>query len=696
MALVLVYLFGICVKKLFLGSLRPVEVAEIKDQLGATLTDTLLAMTIFRGDFDAQFGKLLVCLIFLKFFHWTARLRVDYIAQTISFSRQSLLRLSALVAVLLWADLAFVWHSVQSVLESGVGVTVLFGFEATLLACAAMQTGVHLVLNIVDQRRDGAWHGKGWFALWTDFIAEVFNMLLYVMFFGVVVAYIGRPLHLIRQMYYTYRRFARRVREVANWRRATKDINARFPLVTGAELRAQGSDDVCIICREEMLEGRRLPCGHCIHTECLQSWLQRKQDCPTCRLSVLREDITDESKLWKPPAQTNDTDDDAANTTTTTTTTAASATTATTSTNSTSSSSSSKTKNSPTTTPPSSSSSSSSTSSSATPPTVTNTTTDATNDSSAPRRPRVRVPPDEATRRAAVTMLLDAAARASMENDPDACGSASKMARRAARRLAGKRDPNESDERATSSGKAAPRLRTLDTAATLGVVHSLQRQLASIQSQLAQLNAALVEPSGVEQDDDNNTTTTANADNDNSTTTPIAEPESTISTSATTSTTVEDADDDEDEAALLRKAIADSLLDVTSATPFASSSTSTTPKPTSSSSSSSTTATSLVSASSSSAVPTTPTAQSKGSAIAASSTSTSLTSTPVSSPSSAAKTSAREAPYSAPSSDAERELIRQRRLMRFSMSSDSAFNASVNGLDTSMDSVQTELGTSQQ
>ena len=125
--------------------------------MGATLTDTLLAMTIFRGDFDAQFGKLLVCLIFLKFFHWTARLRVDYIAQTISFSRQcrycfflwcifffgiensffdcsrfiALLRLSALVAVLLWADLAFVWHSVQSVLESGVGVTVLFGFEVS-------------------------------------------------------------------------------------------------------------------------------------------------------------------------------------------------------------------------------------------------------------------------------------------------------------------------------------------------------------------------------------------------------------------------------------------------------------------------------------------------------------------------------------------------------------------------------------
>jgi E3 ubiquitin-protein ligase synoviolin len=102
-------------------------------------------------------------------------------------------------------------------------------------------------------------------------------MLLYFLFFSVVMAYIGRPLHLIRQMYYTYARFVRRVKAIGNWRRATRNLNERFPAVTGAELRALDADDVCIICREAIDTGKRLPCGHVLHVDCLRDWLQRKQ-----------------------------------------------------------------------------------------------------------------------------------------------------------------------------------------------------------------------------------------------------------------------------------------------------------------------------------------------------------------------------------------------------------------------------------
>ena len=104
------------------------------------------------------------------------------------------------------------------------------------------------MLNVGDQR--GGWRSTGVVALWGDFVADCFNMLLYFLFFGIVMIYIGRPLHLIRQMYYTYVRFVRRVHAIAKWRRATRNLNERFPDVTGVELRALDADDVCIICRE--------------------------------------------------------------------------------------------------------------------------------------------------------------------------------------------------------------------------------------------------------------------------------------------------------------------------------------------------------------------------------------------------------------------------------------------------------------
>lgn len=271
------------------------------EQLTSSVIDLLVAMTIFRDEFDGRFLVLAVTLLFLQLFHWALRLRVDYVEQTTQFSRLDLWRLAILAALLLAADVMFVWYALANVLETGVGVVVLFGFESTLLACAVIQSSLRLVYNVYDMKTDYHWRAKGFFVLWTDFVAECFNVLVYLLFFGVVLIYVGRPLHLIRQMYHTFRRFLDFVHDISLWRRATVNFDDRYPNVTQAELLEQNTDDVCIICREQIEVGKRLPCGHVLHAECLQDWLRRKQICPTCRVSVLREEIRDPSKLWKPP-----------------------------------------------------------------------------------------------------------------------------------------------------------------------------------------------------------------------------------------------------------------------------------------------------------------------------------------------------------------------------------------------------------
>lgn len=70
-------------------------------------------------------------------------------------------------------------------------------------------------------------------------------------------------------------------------RRAIRNMNTLYPDATPEEL-AQ-SDNICIICREDMINtSKKLPCGHIFHTACLRSWFQRQQTCPTCRLNILR------------------------------------------------------------------------------------------------------------------------------------------------------------------------------------------------------------------------------------------------------------------------------------------------------------------------------------------------------------------------------------------------------------------------
>ena len=59
----------------------------------------------------------------------------------------------------------------------------------------------------------------------------------------------------------------------------------RYPWATKEEL--EFSDKICIICREELDEAKKLSCGHMFHFGCLRSWLERQQACPTCRTSLL-------------------------------------------------------------------------------------------------------------------------------------------------------------------------------------------------------------------------------------------------------------------------------------------------------------------------------------------------------------------------------------------------------------------------
>ena len=45
------------------------------------------------------------------------------------------------------------------------------------------------------------------------------------------------------------------------------------------------SQDLCVICREELKNGDtlyRAPCGHKFHKKCLKRWLQEDNRCPMC------------------------------------------------------------------------------------------------------------------------------------------------------------------------------------------------------------------------------------------------------------------------------------------------------------------------------------------------------------------------------------------------------------------------------
>lgn len=112
-------------------------------------------------------------------------------------------------------------------------------------------------------------------------------------------------MHIIRDVYLTFSSFVKRLQDYNNYRKASQNMNSRYPDATGEDL---SNDNTCIVCREAMvpwtqpgvdgqpqrsnqlnegLRAKKLPCGHILHLRCLKAWLERQQACPTCRRPVI-------------------------------------------------------------------------------------------------------------------------------------------------------------------------------------------------------------------------------------------------------------------------------------------------------------------------------------------------------------------------------------------------------------------------
>uniref|UniRef100_A0A8C0XB47 E3 ubiquitin-protein ligase synoviolin n=1 Tax=Castor canadensis TaxID=51338 RepID=A0A8C0XB47_CASCN len=249
-AFVLVFLLGKVMGKVFFGQLRAAEMEHLLERSWYAVTETCLAFTVFRDDFSPRFVALFTLLLFLKCFHWLAEDRVDFYA---------------------------------------------------ILMTMVLTIFIKYVLHSVDLQSENPWDNKAVYMLYTELFTGFIKVLLYMAFMTIMIKVHTFPLFAIRPMYLAMRQFKKAVTDAIMSRRAIRNMNTLYPDATPEEL--QAVDNVCIICREEMVTGaKRLPCNHIFHTSCLRSWFQRQQTCPTCRMDVLRASLPAQSPPPPEPA----------------------------------------------------------------------------------------------------------------------------------------------------------------------------------------------------------------------------------------------------------------------------------------------------------------------------------------------------------------------------------------------------------
>uniref|UniRef100_A0A3Q1BFI1 RING-type E3 ubiquitin transferase n=1 Tax=Amphiprion ocellaris TaxID=80972 RepID=A0A3Q1BFI1_AMPOC len=286
-AFVLVFLLGKFMRKVFFGQLRAAEMEHLIERSWYAVTETCLAFTVFRDDFSPRFVALFTLLLFLKCFHWLAEDRVDFMERSPNISWIFHLRVLSLMGLLAAMDFLFVNHACHSIITRGASVQLVFGFEYAILLTMVLTTFIKYVLHTVDLQSENPWDNKAVYMLYTELFTGFIKVLLYIAFMTIMIKVHTFPLFAIRPMYLAMRQFKKAVTDAIMSRRAIRNMNTLYPDATPEDL--QASDNVCIICREEMVTGaKKLPCNHIFHSSCLRSWFQRQQTCPTCRMDVLR------------------------------------------------------------------------------------------------------------------------------------------------------------------------------------------------------------------------------------------------------------------------------------------------------------------------------------------------------------------------------------------------------------------------
>ncbi|KAL4977760.1 hypothetical protein BDW66DRAFT_131689 [Aspergillus desertorum] len=340
-------------QRLLYGPLRPIETEQLYEKAWFAVTETCLAMTIFRGELGAWFLVMFVSLLVGKVWGWIGEGRVEFLEQqppANPFLFHTRLAVSLLLSVLF--DMFMLKYCIDTVLEQArPDMMVMFGFEFAVLTILSTSTAARYSISLVEiyvnrrqmkarieERRQEiraareqalaehaateeqtaildlpdendineleldipGWEEKGRWVFYLDLLTDFLKLTVYLAFFAILFTFYGLPIHILRDVVVTIRSFGRRIMDFVRYRNATRDMNDRYPDASAEEV---AREEVCIICREEMihwqpgdrpvarvserLRPKKLPCGHILHFSCLRSWLERQQNCPTCRRPVI-------------------------------------------------------------------------------------------------------------------------------------------------------------------------------------------------------------------------------------------------------------------------------------------------------------------------------------------------------------------------------------------------------------------------
>jgi len=146
------FMYGL--QRVCFGQLRPVEIEQLYEKAWFAVTETCLAMTIFRDQVGGFFLVMFTALVTGKVWGWIGEGRVEVLEQQPPANpRLFHTRLSVSLALSLIYDAWLLHYSVTTVIQQArPDMMVMFLFEYAILTVCSFHTALRYIISLVDSR----------------------------------------------------------------------------------------------------------------------------------------------------------------------------------------------------------------------------------------------------------------------------------------------------------------------------------------------------------------------------------------------------------------------------------------------------------------------------------------------------------------------------------------------------------------
>lgn len=286
-------LFGKILLRIFIGTLRDVEVEQLVDSGRGFLAETILFLVFYAPTIDnREVGTVFLiqyicCVIFMKVFHLTTQIRVSHMFEVGVPRLIVTIKLVGLMALLLGCDLLALNYFYSVASRSSTFFTWIL-FEALTMSTVVLVSMCRYSIHMIDLRLENGWPAKSVCLFYVDLIHDVVSMTLFLIF--MLTFFVQNPsrlpIYMMADVIQVARKLAQRLRSFRRYRCISRNMEMRFPDATDTEIE---ESEHCVICRDSLFDGskpKKLSCGHIFHIDCLKSWLVMQQVCPMCRAEI--------------------------------------------------------------------------------------------------------------------------------------------------------------------------------------------------------------------------------------------------------------------------------------------------------------------------------------------------------------------------------------------------------------------------